>query len=71
MICDDGRLGLIDYGNAPILTLKQRVAMAKFILALDSNDDEKILEAFKNIGAKSRKNDKKFLLLSALCDFDQ
>ena len=58
MICDDGRLGLIDYGNAPILTLKQRVAMAKFILALDSNDDEKILEAFKNIGAKSRKNDK-------------
>ena len=58
MICDDGRLGLIDYGNAPILTLKQRVAMAKFILALDSNDDEKILEAFKKIGAKSRKNDK-------------
>ena len=45
--------------------------MAKFILALDSNDDEKILEAFKNIGAKSRKNDKQFLLLSALCDFDQ
>jgi hypothetical protein len=40
MVCDDGRLGLIDYGNAPVLTLKQRVAMAHFILALDSNDDE-------------------------------
>jgi hypothetical protein len=71
MVCEDGKIGLIDYGNAPVLTLRQRIAMAHFIIALDSNDEETILKAFSIVGAKSKKNNKQFLLLSALCDFDQ
>ena len=38
MACNDGRIGLIDYGNAPELTIKQRVDISKFILALEKDD---------------------------------
>ena len=71
MICDDGRLGLIDYGNVPTLTLKQRVKIAKFLLALEKNDDEEVIKTFKDIGAKSKNDNKEFLLMSAYMDFDQ
>lgn len=71
MICDDGRLGLIDYGNTPTLTLKQRVKIAKFLLALEKNDDEEVIKTFKDIGAKSKNDNKEFLLMSAYMDFDQ
>jgi predicted unusual protein kinase regulating ubiquinone biosynthesis (AarF/ABC1/UbiB family) len=60
MICNDGRLGSIDYGNAPTLTLKQRVKIAKFILALKKKDDDEIIRKFMDIGAKSKKVKKNF-----------
>ena len=71
MICEDGRLGLVDYGNAPIIPLSTRIKLAKFILALDSGDDQKIVEALKNLGAKTKNNNTKLLLSFALCNFDQ
>lgn len=46
MVCDDGRLGLIDYGNAPTLSLQQRINLAKFVLALDKGDDDEIIRSF-------------------------
>lgn len=71
MVCDDGRLGLIDYGNAPVLTLQNRINLAKLILALDKEDDDEIIRCFEACGAKSKKNNKEFLLMSAYMDFDQ
>jgi predicted unusual protein kinase regulating ubiquinone biosynthesis (AarF/ABC1/UbiB family) len=60
MICNDGRLGLIDYGNAPTLTLEQRVKITKFILALKKKDDDEIIRTFMDIGSKSKKVKKSF-----------
>lgn len=45
--------------------------IAKFILALEKNDDEEIITTFKDIGAKSKNGNKEFLLMSAYMDFDQ
>jgi len=46
MICDDGRLGLIDYGNTPTLTKSQRLNIANFVIALDNGDDDEIIKTF-------------------------
>ena len=62
MICRDGRLALIDYGNAPVLSHDYRIKVAKFIIALDSGSDDEIVQAYKNCGASTKKNSKRFLL---------
>ena len=70
MACNDGRIGLIDYGNAPELTIKQRVDISKFILALEKDDMDEIVACYIKCGAESKKMNKKFLYFSAKCDFD-
>lgn len=70
MICDDGRLGLIDYGNAPTLNKDTRKKIANFILAIEREDDDEIIKCYKAIGAKSKKDERAFYLLSAYLDFD-
>ena len=78
LIADDGRLGLIDYGNAPSLTDKERIDIARLIIALDDEDDDAILAAFADLGysVKGAKEGtellaRKLLLISAYGDFDQ
>jgi predicted unusual protein kinase regulating ubiquinone biosynthesis (AarF/ABC1/UbiB family) len=70
MVCDDGKLALIDYGNAPVLTPQYRQKVAKLIIALNSGSDAEIVEAYKGCGASTKKDNHQFLLYSALCDFD-
>lgn len=83
MLCDDGRLGLIDYGNTPTLTPEERIDIARLIVALDESDDDAVVEIFEKLGytihgAKGRElsNEerafaRKLLLMSAYGDFDQ
>ena len=79
MICDDGRLGLIDYGNTPTLTLEERLDVARLVVALDNKDDEAIVRAFKRMGftvsggtmGEDNPSAKKMMLFSAYGDFDQ
>jgi len=49
---NDGRLGLIDYGQVKVLTDKQRVDFANLILYLANNDEEKVREQWINVGFK-------------------
>ena len=36
MICDDGRLGLIDYGNTPTLTKEERLDVARLVVSIET-----------------------------------
>jgi len=47
MILPDGRLGLIDFGQAKELTTAQRVYLARIVVAVATKDDEEILELAK------------------------
>lgn len=58
MVCEDGKLALIDYGNAPILSPEYRLKIAKFIIALDSGSDDDIVQAYKDCGASTKRNNK-------------
>lgn len=72
MICDDGRLGLIDYGNAPVLSLEERLNFAKFIVALDEKNEPEIIAMQKKMGSiftGDRVDD--LTLMSGYGDFDQ
>ena len=81
MICDDGRLGLIDYGNTPTLTKDERLDVARLIVALDDKDDAAIVRAFTRMGfsvsggdgtdAAAKPFADKLMLFSAYGDFDQ
>eukprot|EP00947_MAST-08B_sp_MAST-8B-sp1_P003688 g3688.t1 len=78
MLCDDdaadrgGQVALIDYGNAPKLTLEERLDIARFIVALDDGDEARIVAMYKKMGFRGtgdRWDD--LVLLSAYGDFDQ
>ena len=72
MLSDDGRLALIDYGNAPRLTLEERCLFAHLIIALDTKDDAAIVAYYRKLGAEGTGNRlDDLLLLSAYGDFDQ
>ena len=70
---------MIDYGNAPTLTLAERLDVARLVVALDDRDDAAILRAFAamgytikgNTGGASKAFADKMLLFSAYGDFDQ
>jgi aarF domain-containing kinase len=63
---DDGRLGLIDYGACDRLSLDQRKAFARLCVGLADKDDDKTVEAMKEFGFSSEKNDTRFLLAYAM-----
>lgn len=54
LLVPDGRLGLIDYGQVKRMTLEDRIKYAKLIIGLADNDDQRILQAFKDIGVKTK-----------------
>jgi hypothetical protein len=70
MCGDDGRLALIDYGNAPNLGMSYRRKIAKLIIALDEGTDDEIVDAYIECGAVSKHMNRQFLLTSAFCDLD-
>ena len=55
MLLNDGRLGLIDYGQVKRLDLNDRVKYAKLILALARDDREEIVRLyFDELGTKTK-----------------
>lgn len=71
LIMDDGRLGLVDYGGACRLSMKERKAFAKLVQAIPGTDNDAIVKSFIDLGASSKKNDHKFMLFTALLCFDK
>jgi aarF domain-containing kinase len=79
LICEDGRLGLIDFGNVQrVPSADRRRDLARFYLALakdrsdqpESWNDEEIALTFQAVGGKSLKSNVTFLAANALMGYD-
>lgn len=66
IMMDDGRLGLIDYGACDSLTHAQRDAFARLCIALADGNDKETIQAFKDFGVSSEKDNEMFLLAYAM-----
>ena len=73
---DDGRLGLIDYGQVKRLESKDRIALSKIIVALNSKErkqsifEECIADAMRDFGFESLNNKNDVITLTAELYFD-
>lgn len=69
IVCEDGRIGLVDYGAACRLTEAERAAFADLIIALADGDDQGAVRAFAECGFKSEKMNPHFILAYATVCF--
>merc|ERR1740121_1094319 len=79
MICDDGKIGLIDYGNVQrVKDVDKRKTFAAFYLSMAKDftsrpetwNDEEIARTFLATGAKTKNSNVKWLALTALTSYD-
>lgn len=79
MICEDGKVGLVDFGNVQrVPDLAQRRAIARLYLALAKDytereetwNDVEIAAAFQATGAKTKRRNVKFLAVNAITGYD-
>lgn len=56
MLCDDGRVGLIDYGQVKRIDLSTRLNYAELILYLADDDREAVVKKYREIGVQTEKN---------------
>lgn len=71
LLLDDGRLGLIDYGQVKHMTLDERIKLARLIVSLAENKEDEILRIFtKDLGTKTKKMRKDILLEYARFFYD-
>lgn len=69
---DDGRLGLIDYGQVKVLDEKHRILYAKFILALHKDDRQAVVQLYnKEMGIRTRDNSEEVLYRHAVFYHDR
>lgn len=57
MLLDDGRVGLIDYGQTKRLPDDLRLLYAKLIVALADCEDDRAIEIIHEMGIRSKYND--------------
>jgi aarF domain-containing kinase len=58
LLLEDGRLGLIDYGQVKSMTLQQRISLAKMIIALRRDDKKEIVRIlFEEMGTVTQRRD--------------
>eukprot|EP01112_Ceratiomyxa_fruticulosa_P021296 TRINITY_DN7434_c0_g4_i1.p1 TRINITY_DN7434_c0_g4~~TRINITY_DN7434_c0_g4_i1.p1 ORF type:complete len:536 (+),score=101.24 TRINITY_DN7434_c0_g4_i1:108-1715(+) len=60
LLLPSGKLGLIDYGQVKELNKEQRKALAKLMVCLAEENEEKVFEAMKEMGFRSEKMDPHF-----------
>ncbi len=57
LLLEDGRLGLIDYGQVKTMTMDQRINYAKLILAISRDDRNEIIRLwFDVLGTRTKKS---------------
>lgn len=71
LMLDDGRVGLIDYGQIAEISYEDRKKLARLILCLAENDRRNIIEAFRDMGFRTRRNDEEVCYKSAVVFFDR
>ncbi|GMH61085.1 hypothetical protein TrST_g378 [Triparma strigata] len=59
LLLDDGRLGLIDFGQVKALTWEDRVTLSEMIVALVEDDDERIADIIIRAGYKTKRGDRR------------
>ena len=62
MLLPDGRLGIVDFGQAKRLTREQRLAVARQVVAVASGDDDGLLEQIQKTKFRTKGNDPKALV---------
>lgn len=57
LLCDDGKIGLIDYGQVKRISKETRCHYAELILLLEYDDREAIVKKYTEIGIKTERMD--------------
>eukprot|EP01083_Nonionella_stella_P163719 539721_1 len=70
LICEDGKLGLIDYGQVKHLEVQQRIDLAKLMVYLAANDRDKIIQQIVQMGLETKYMDEWVIEKSARFYFD-
>ena len=62
LVLDDGKLGLIDYGQCKRLSSEEQAGVARLLLSVANKEsDENVARAFRNLGVKTRNDSTEFL----------
>ena len=67
----DGRLGLIDYGQAKRMTLQERFKLARLVLALADGRREDSVRLFRACGYQTQHSDDDLAFRAAVIAFDR
>jgi len=70
LLCPDGKLGLIDYGQVKKLTLEQRLRIAELVVALADGNREGVVDAYTRMGFRTAKMDHGVIHAHATIGFD-
>ena len=62
MLLPDGRLGLIDFGQAKELSRQQRAVIARQVIAVATGDEQAMLEIARASKFRTKKNDPKAII---------
>ena len=62
MILPDGRLGLIDFGQAKELSTKQRIYLCRIVVAVATRDHDEILELAKESPFRTKHNNREAMI---------
>ena len=54
LLLQDGRVGLIDYGQVGLLTLQHRIDIARLVIGICAGDFDFVVEAYKRIGYRTK-----------------
>jgi len=56
LLLEDGRLGLIDYGQVKTMSVEDRITFAKLIVAFHRDDKSEIVRLYKQMGMRTEHN---------------
>ena len=71
MLCPDGKLGLIDYGQFKYLKPEEMYELSRLYIALKSRDADNIAEQAKRMGVKTDKMDNDFISKFTIFGYDR
>jgi aarF domain-containing kinase len=67
LVCDDDRLGLIDYGQVKLLSKDSQLKLAKLVcmVADENSSDDDLAKAFRNVGVVTKNDSTPFIAMFA------
>mmetsp|Transcript_40815 Transcript_40815/g.80089 ORF Transcript_40815/g.80089 Transcript_40815/m.80089 type:complete len:327 (-) Transcript_40815:180-1160(-) len=71
LLLEDGRLGLVDYGQVGRLNVRDRVVFSKLIVALAEDNREEVVDLFIAMGHRTKRMDRDILYRMAAFNLDR